>query len=447
MRPAASSAEMLQSIRSILSPPGRFRLLLGLGIAGLLARLVLVLISQGSNDIFTWKRLATVIAKIGLVQTYETQRWLNQPPLMGYYAVAILKLSQWSGLPFRVLFKLPMVAADAGSAWLIWKIWSRRASRNVGVTAIACFGWALNAMLISGYHGSTDSLCAFFCLLSAYCGEQLQSDGLAGLALGAAINVKLIPTLLIAPSIAAYRSFGRLARFMVGLGIAAVPFALPLIFCPRAFFEHAMAYNSYRDLWGLPAVFTNGLGRPPAAQWAEFISNFYDLHARTILFGTIFAVSLVQWLRRRHNRYELLTLAAIAFLVLTPGFGVQYTVYVCPLLFAVDWKAGAKYSFLAGMFIGSVYLICWNGKFPAVSIFAEQFPMPTPLFGFLVWCFLIVVAIRLLRRVPPGVLGGPTNQDDLRGLDNLFPQAHPTATARFLAKEADADFPKKARSQ
>ena len=88
---------------------------------------------------------------------------------------------------------------------------------------------------------------------------------------------------------------------------------------------------------------------------------------------------------------------------------------------------------------------------PATAVLRSHptppFPMPTPLFVFLVWCFLIVVAIRLLRRVPPGVLGGPTNQDDLRGLDNLFPQAHPTATARFLAKEADADFPKKARSQ
>ena len=43
----------------------------------------------------------------------------------------------------------------------------------------------------------------------------------------------------------------------------------------------------------------------------------------------------------RWTRYELGTMGLALFLVLTPGFGVQYLVYVVPLLFASTPEATA----------------------------------------------------------------------------------------------------------
>jgi hypothetical protein len=62
------------------------------------------------------------------------------------------------------------------------------------------------------------------------------------------------------------------------------------------------------------------------------------------------------------------------FLVLTPGFGVQYTVFAVPVLFAWNLPWATLYSWTVGIFIGSVYFSFWDHAFPLEAIFTGRFP-------------------------------------------------------------------------
>jgi hypothetical protein len=54
---------------------------------------------------------------------------------------------------------------------------------------------------------------------------------------------------------------------------------------------------------------------------------------------------------------EQAALGAVQFLVLTPGFGVQYVIFAAPLLCIVDWREGAWWGCISGAFIGTVYWV------------------------------------------------------------------------------------------
>ena len=61
-------------------------------------------------------------------------------------------------------------------------------------------------ILVSGYHGNTDAVYAMLSLLAVYLLQDRNRPLLAGLALGLAINIKLIPVLLIPPLVLAAQS-------------------------------------------------------------------------------------------------------------------------------------------------------------------------------------------------------------------------------------------------
>jgi uncharacterized membrane protein len=68
------------------------------------------------------------------------------------------------------------------------------------------------SILISGFHGNTDPVMIFFVLLSIYFIERLSAAWLAGLAFGMALNIKIVPIILI-PAIFFYLGRKRVMRF------------------------------------------------------------------------------------------------------------------------------------------------------------------------------------------------------------------------------------------
>jgi hypothetical protein len=355
-------------------------------------RLAISACSWGTTDVVSFNRFAQSIDHAGLLATYRADSEFNHPPLPACWAWLALRLTR--GLPFAVafpfVFRLPMILADAGSVWLLSKIARREPGLSPLQTA-TLFAFCPAAILISAYHGNTDSIYTFLCLLSVYL---LDADLalLAGIALAAAINIKLIPILLIVPLLLSLRKWSDAAKFIVGLLPGILPFLVPLFGAPESFAHNALAYASRFDLWGIN-LFLSGA--------AEDVSNLppaviiYRKIGRFLIVALVLGWSILAR-RNRTNRYDIAAGTFAIFLVFAPGFGVQYLVIVVPLLFAARPRLATLYGLLAGTFLLAAYAIFWDGGFPLSSLFNRTFP---PILGYLgvpAWCALIYYLAKML---------------------------------------------------
>jgi hypothetical protein len=372
------------------TPEQTRRLLIAAVVCGFAVRLALVAVSQGSNDIFTWEVFGRWIATRGLFDLYQNNPGFNHPPIPGYYAEAVARLADWLHVPFPIVFKLPVVCCDLFVAYLLFKLWSRRQDLLTGWKAAAAYAWALTPILVGSYHGNTDSVAAAAWLLSVYLAVERGADFGAGVALAAAINVKLIPILGIPAAFVLYRSSKRAIRFLVGLALGLLPFLPVVISVGPAFYRNAVAYSSNVDLWGLPFIAVL-LRRGPGvfstlgnALWTFSLS----LGKPLIVLAVLASAAWSRW-KAAIDPYALAALAPALFLVLTPGFGVQYTQYLGPLLYAASLKEGALYTTSSGLFIGLVYVEFWTGTFPWRSFHSSSFPMPAAILGLVSWLLLL----------------------------------------------------------
>ena len=222
---------------------------LGMAVRGILSAL-----STGTNDIILWDDFAHYASLEGVLWMYRNVPAWNHPPLTGYLAgLASCGYPCSRVSVFPSLFKLVPMAADALCLVLLWKIWRRRSAHPAApLAAVAIFAFSPDAILVSAYHGNNDPLVGLFVLAACYFVEERASFAWAGVALAAAINVKLIPLLLVPVFVANVRRWRDAARFVGGLSLGAVPFVPVILRVGPAFYRNAIAYNSNFDNWGIP---------------------------------------------------------------------------------------------------------------------------------------------------------------------------------------------------
>jgi len=86
---------------------------------------------------------------------------------------------------------------------------------------------------------------------------------------------------------------------------------------------------------------------------------------------------------------EQAAVAAALFLLLTPGFGVQYVVFAAPLLCLVDVPAALRWGCVSGLFIGLVY---WYFRTPGAHLACLQtadYPAQAWVIGVAAWAILL----------------------------------------------------------
>lgn len=379
----------------------RVRLWLLLIIAAIVARFALAAVSFGSNDAAAWRNFAELISQDGLLHTYQTLGEFNHPPLPGYWAAAALALAGrsgtvWADAIFTNIFKIPAILADCLGIYLLQRIWRQRGSGRKAMAVAAMFAWNIDAIFVSAYHCNTDSIYVALSLLSLYLTEERGSDFWGGFALGAAINVKIIPALLIPAMLVNYRERGRLAKFVAGLIVWVIPFIPPLVLIGKPFVTHIFAYNSLLDRWGInffllfgPRVYFEGHSR------AQRLAIWYYFHGKYVIIAAVIAWAVLARLLKRWNRYELAAVTFILFLILTPGFGVQYTVLPGLLVFAIRPMMGAIYGLLAGVFVVAAYWFNWTGTWPAMSQWTTLLPLHVAFLGLVVWLALIWIMVQI----------------------------------------------------
>ena len=376
-------------------------ILLGVGLLGLLARIWVMEVSLGSNDIITWRDFAIEIDLRGLGFLYDNHQDFNHPPLMGLLAQLLFVVATKTGVRFDVLFKTPELLADTGVAALLYWMWQRRSARYAAL-AVALFCWNPASLLVSAYHGNTDPLCAALALVAVLLVDS-QRPLLAGLALGASINVKLIPLLLIPALYSCVGGWRKAARFTVGVSFGVLPFVPVAIWHWQGFFAHVLHYEPYPGAWGITSMLLALKSNPNLGPFSRDLRHFWAENGSHFVLVAALVLGGVNLARRRPwSARELGACAFAVFLVLTPGFGVQYIVYPVTLLFAANLRRAVAFSTIAGLYAFVLYASFWTQSRPFYSDFDFHHPVGGQAVGYLAWMVLIRTVIDLLRaRRPP----------------------------------------------
>ena len=370
--------------------------LFAIGGLGLIASFVLLLCSTGTSDIRTWESFAKEIQANGLFALYVKDRQFNHPPLMGVLAWLSLEASSLLGISFPIVFKLFPFLANVGGALALWGIWRHRVDARKGALAFALFSWALCPMFVAAYHGNTDCTAAFFCLWSVYFLEVRKRPFLGGLALAAAINVKIIPLLIALPALAGCRSVRDARLFVLGSATAALPFLIALFGAGTLFILNVFGYGSSSEVWGVQMVLASLRTVPGMTpENMKAVHEWYFQNGKYLLVIAMLALTAYGfWRKVGHAR--LMAAGLALFLLLTPGFGVQYTAYPAPLMFAVSLAWGVKFSIVAGIYIGFVYASWSHDVFPLESSYQGYHPSLGYL-GFATWLTALSFLPKCLR--------------------------------------------------
>lgn len=370
--------------------------LLALGVLALGARVPMVLQSIGSNDMLTWQAFAAEINRTSIGHLYDTNTLFNHPPLMGLFAGIAHSLAAWLGLPFAWLFKAPMLLADVATACLLY--WAHRRRGPLAAAAVfALFCWNPVSFLISSYHGNTDSLCASLLLLCAVLMD-LKLAFWGGLALAASINVKLVPVLLILPMLACVSSMRQATRFVAGLALGVLPFLPYLIGHWAGFYEHVLSYRSYPNVWGIGLLAAKLSTTPRVARSGQKLLELWVQWGTLVVLLWPALLALGQRVRRTPvSARQLAACTMLGFLVITPGWGVQYLVYPAALLFAASLNAGVWYSLAAGAYLHVTYLSLRRPGVPFFSDFSHGETATGVFLGGLAWAIALRTLVDLLR--------------------------------------------------
>ncbi|MCA8921571.1 MAG: DUF2029 domain-containing protein [Planctomycetes bacterium] len=371
-----------------LARPQRIsRGLLGLLSAAFLLRLGLSCVSWGSNDARLWERFAELLDQHGLANLYryQTQPPFNHPPLSAGLGWLLGRASTATGLWFPFLWRLPQIAAEGLVVGILWRRWG--GSQGPPLAAIAA-AWSVCGIWVSAYHGNTDCLCSALCLLSLYLLESRDDPGgclRAGLVLGLAINVKLIPALLVPVFVVRCRSSRELGLLLLGLGLCSLPFGYGLWLAGADFVRNVFRYAPLADQWGVAGLIRTVSGASPGTQQA--LLSTYAAAGRGIVILSALLAAASGWRRRAvsNDGYRLAAWVICAFLVFSPGFGVQYLAYLGPLLLAYRPRSGAVYCTGAGVFLTVVYLSYRVRWFPLTSSHSSRMGAVPTLSGLALW--------------------------------------------------------------
>jgi hypothetical protein len=378
--------------------------LVWLVLSGLGLRLLLGAVSVGTNDISLWYRYSAAIEANGLAALYAKEPLFNHPPLAGYLGRYSFTLARMLGLPFPYVFKVPTILADVLTAYLVWVVSKRRLGLGSAHRALAMYALSVCSILISAYHGNTDSLCCALAFLSLFLVEEKKRHFSGGLALAAAINVKLIPAFIFPAMVMGYRSKKDCLVFTAGTSLGALPFVAMIIVAGHSFTKNVFQYNSIYELWGIQAFLyaSEQLSMAMTSSTTNLVgdvSYFYSVLGRYVVAISIATLCLYVRVKTAGDRYEMCAMSIALFLLLAPGFGVQYAVYPVAFIFAVSLWWGAVYATVAGAFIVILYCHFVVSYLPLASWHVLPYPPRYALPATMTWGVLVAFLIARLRAV------------------------------------------------
>lgn len=329
--------------------------------AGVVARGFLVIFTSGTYDVEIWESHARAVLANGVVEAYRAVPKLNHPPLACWSVAALLGLSQSTGIPFAILLRAPIATVDMGSAFLLTRLLRESPYRWLAAGLYAIHPVAI---VLSAYHGNSDSSIAFFLLLAAICAVRGQAIR-TGVAVGASLWIKL-PGLLALPAL--ILSFPRW-RERIACGVAAlvtgVTTYVPMMALdPRLLYQRVFGYRgqfvhttAWEPIWGPLGLITPLLDLGGGAR--SFLLETGRLWFDYDTFVVLVPVLALAWLRSDERSANGIGKTLAACYAVTYGFSTrwafQYLAWSVPfwLLAGPVFFAGA--TLLAGAYLYGLY--------------------------------------------------------------------------------------------
>ena len=306
---------------------------------GAVLRIYCVIWTSGTSDMEDWEDHAQQVVHRGLIGYYHANSFANHPPLISEVGGLILQISGATHIPFRILFRTPFAILDAGNAFLLFLLLPENRWRFF---ATACYWLSPAAILITGYHGNTDTAMAFFVLLAIWLVTKKRIIG-SGVALGASLWVKL-PSILTVPALLILLRRWRLRIvFLSAAAITALFTYVPaLIQDYKIVLTNVFGYRGLIlqtangiPLWGPSVLLFSTVA--PIQTWPEKYLRPVLLLLQYSWLIAIAAMVLLAWLRRiRASAPEVCATIGMSYAVLfgfSDYWAFQYFAWALPFWF------------------------------------------------------------------------------------------------------------------
>jgi hypothetical protein len=330
-------------------------------------RLYFVVFTQGTRDVELWQEHAGGVRDFGLIGYYHASKEANHPPFISYAESLLLRAADAVGVPYRIFLRLPFALLDAGTTALLALI----------LTGNRCRWWLtalywLNplAIILSAYHGNTDSGIPFFLLLSIWLLSKGNMLG-AAIAMGTSLWIKLPGILALPALVLLIQNRNKRLLFLAATGIVAIlPYLPALVADAQIVIANVFGYHGRQlyttghiPVWGTKVLLFSLIA--PPEKWPE------QLHAPVLFFinhswqlALILALLLV-WLRRSRRSVPAVCATIGMLYVVIYGFSdswaFQYFAWSLPFwLFLPPWFFVPAIA-LGTTYIYSLYwLVCGN---------------------------------------------------------------------------------------
>ncbi len=345
----------------------------------------------GSNDVTHWEEFAAGVRSAGPVGVYGLHFPLpyNHPPLIGYLLVVLNGASTHTALSFPLAIRLPAIAADAVTPFLLLAMVGRRRPPREAFAAAVLVAVSPVLLVISAYHGNTDPVFVMLTLAAVYLLADRQAPLLAGVVLGLALSVKIVPVVVVPVLLLAALLSGRRALVRFAAGLVSL---LVVVWGPAVLSQWGPLHRDvlgYAGIgarqWGLVQL-TSVLGLHGLGDWLAGSGRFLVL----VLAAGIPAYLL--W-RRPGRLAECAALALVLFWFLSPAFATQYFVWMLAPAYLLTFWGATAYNLLAGALLVEVYTR-WSGGLPWGH--AQYSPLGHGEVVVAFCCWLVVGAIAVL---------------------------------------------------
>src|SRR5436190_17103518 len=323
-------------------------------------KLCIALNTEGTNDVVFFYQFANDLAQHGLEWTYRHQPKFNHPPLVSYFLRGICSLGyiralQENGLKFPFLLRFPGIIADFVVVLLMLRLRKQWALPTGSLLLLAL---SPVSIMVSGFHGNTDSVLVLFVVLAAYLCARNQPTW-CGVVLALSCGIKIVPVLLLPVFFWFWYPRQRSMRFLFPFIVTVIAISIqPLLSFPLPFARNAFAYGGYWGLWGITYWLR-------LTGWSQFVAIDYpnvtfaeNIVSNALKLIIITATLMIAWRRRNMDSRGLFGSIAYVWLVFfafSPGVGPQYLVWLMPFLLVLPPAVFAYITAACALFIFFFY--------------------------------------------------------------------------------------------
>jgi len=389
-----------------------FILIAAAGAIAFILKTALAVNTYGSTDIMTWERDLTKVETQGVEAlyrdgvpyisrqgvVYNIQPFIH-PPFMVHVLRGWGLLAKMSGLPMRFWLRFTCALADLASVLLVLRIVGNHPQPPPQVVPVLLLAVCPVSLLVSGFHGNTDPIMISSLLLSIYLAESGKPVWLVGAAMGLAVSIKLV-ALIFAPAILLYLTglYSKL-RYILGTAIMFAAASSPYLFQHRALIlAKTLSYTSQFGIWGLSRLF---LTLANDARYAWLIRGYAAYGKFALLFAVIAAAIWMNAGRKKPPLMFQCGFTAFLFILLTPGFGVQYLVWLVPWTVLLPMRHLVACHTTSALFLFVYYNRSAHGLpwYFANSLETQVWYGLVVYLALICWFTLLIVTLAFMRQV------------------------------------------------